>query len=148
MNISNLKVVACTMAGMTGSVVATLFGGWTEDIITLIIFMTVDFVMGLVLAGVFKNSTKSQTGALDSRAGWRGLCKKGTILLFVLIAHRLDLLLETNYIKTAAVIGFIFNEAISVIENAGLMGLPLPKSVVHAVEVLKNMESDAYEDNQ
>ena len=104
--------------------------------------------MGLILAGVFKNSSKSQTGALDSRAGWKGLCKKGTILLFVLIAHRLDLLLETDYIKTATVIGFIFNEAISVIENAGLMGLPLPETIKHAVEVLKEGEWDINEDNQ
>lgn len=148
MNISNLKIVVCTAMGMIGSFIAELLGGWTEDIITLIIFMAVDFVMGLILAGVFKNSSKSQTGALDSRAGWKGLCKKGTILLFVLIAHRLDLLLETDYIKTATVIGFIFNEAISVIENAGLMGLPLPETIKHAVEVLKEGEWDINEDNQ
>ena len=148
MNISNLKIVVCTAMGMIGSFIAELLGGWTEDIITLIIFMAVDFVMGLILAGVFKNSSKSQTGALDSRAGWKGLCKKGTILLFVLIAHRLDLLLETDYIKTATVIGFIFNEAISVIENAGLMGLPLPETIKHAVEVLKEGEWDIKEDNQ
>lgn len=148
MNISNLKIVVCTAMGVIGSFIAELLGGWTEDIITLIIFMAVDFVMGLILAGVFKNSSKSQTGALDSRAGWKGLCKKGTILLFVLIAHRLDLLLETDYIKTATVIGFIFNEAISVIENAGLMGLPLPETIKHAVEVLKEGEWDINEDNQ
>ncbi len=143
----NVKVILCTAAGMTGGFVARLFGGWTEDIITLIIFMAADFIMGLIVAGVFKNSTKSRSGALDSRAGWCGLCKKGTILLFVLISHRLDLLLGVDYIKTATVIGFIFNEAISVIENAGLMGLPLPEAVCRAVEVLKNMESDRNEDN-
>lgn len=148
MNISNLKIMLCTIIGMAGSAVANLLGGWTEDIITLIIFMTVDFAMGIILAGVFKNSSKSQNGALDSRAGWRGLCKKGTILLFVLISHRLDLLLETNYIKTATVIGFILNEAISIIENAGLMGLPLPDVVMRAVEILRDMESDVNEDNQ
>ena len=71
MNYSNIKITICTIVGMAGSFVVKLFGGWTEDIITLIIFMTVDFVMGLILAGVFKNSTKSQTGALDSHAGWK-----------------------------------------------------------------------------
>ncbi len=148
MNLSNLKIIICTFVGMIGSMLAKLFGGWTEDIVTLIIFMTVDFIMGIILAGVFKNSSKSQTGALDSRAGWKGLCKKGTILLFVLIAHRLDLLLEASYIKTATVIGFILNEAISVTENAGLMGLPLPDAVRRAVEVLKNMEMDTNENNR
>ncbi len=147
MNFSSIKVMICTLAGMTGSFLTKLFGGWTEDIITLLIFMSVDFAMGLILAGVFKNSSKSQTGALDSHAGWEGLCKKGIIILFVLIAHRLDLLLDTDYIKTAAVIGFIINESISIIENAGLMGIPLPDVVSRAIEILRNAESDINEDN-
>ncbi len=148
MTVSGLKTSVCTVLGMFGSLLASMFGGWSEDIATLIIFMAVDFVMGLIIAGVFNKSNKSQTGALDSRAGWRGLCKKGTMLLFVLIAHRLDLMLETDYIKTAVIIGFIFNEAISIIENAGLMGLPLPSIVNKAVEMLKNMEREADEDNK
>ena len=147
MTISNLKALICAAFGMVGSFVASIFGGWTEDIATLIIFMSVDFVMGLIIAGVFKRSSKSQTGALDSRAGWRGLCKKGTMLLFVLVAHRLDLMLETDYIKTAVIIGFIFNEAISIIENAGIMGLPLPSIVGKAVEMLRELENDTNEDN-
>ncbi len=147
MNVPNVKVMLCTAIGVAGSIIANLFGGWTEDIITLLIFMSVDFIMGLILAGVFKNSNKSQSGALDSRAGWKGLCKKGTIILFVLIAYRLDLLLDTDYIKTATIIGFIINEAISVIENAGLMGIPLPKAVTKAVEILRNAEGGINEDN-
>ncbi len=145
---TNLKLMVCTSVGMAGGIMAKLFGGWTDDMVTLVIFMAVDFIMGLILAGVFKNSTKSKTGALDSRAGWRGLCKKGTILLFVLVAHRLDLMLDTDYIKTAVIIGFIFNEGISIIENAGLMGLPLPPMVKKAVEMLKGMEVGANESNK
>ncbi|MBR5155952.1 MAG: phage holin family protein [Clostridia bacterium] len=142
-----MKATVCTAFGIIGGAVARLFGGWTEDIITLVIFMAIDFAMGLILAGVFKNSSKSSSGALDSRAGWEGLCKKGTILLFVLIAHRLDLLLDTAYIKTAAIIGFIINESISIIENAGLMGIPLPDVVAKAIEMLRNMEGDTDENN-
>ena len=138
MNISNLKIVVCTAMGMIGSFIAELLGGWTEDIITLIIFMAVDFVMGLILAGVFKNSSKSQTGAIDSHAGWNGLCRKCVTLIFVLIAHRLDLLLNTDYIRTATIIGFIANETISIVENAGLMGIPLPGVITKAIEALKS----------
>ena len=143
----NIKATVCAALGIIGSFIAKLFGGWTEDIITLVIFMSIDFAMGLILAGIFKKSNKSPSGALDSHAGWEGLCKKGTIILFVLIAHRLDLLLDTAYIKTAAIIGFIINESISIIENAGLMGIPLPDVVAKAIEMLRDMEGDKNENN-
>lgn len=137
MTISNIKVAFCTLAGMAGSMIARLFGGWTEDMATLIIFMAIDFVMGLVVAGVFHKSNKSQTGALNSHAGWKGLCKKCVIFVFVLIAHRLDMLLGSDYIRTTTIIGFIANEMISIVENAGLMGIPLPEIITKAIEVLK-----------
>lgn len=135
---SNIKALICTIVGAVGGMIAQLFGGWTEDMITLIIFMAVDFIMGLIVAGVFHNSNKSQSGALNSHAGWVGLCKKGVVLLFVLIAHRLDMLLGTDYIRTTAIIGFIANEVISIVENAGLMGVPLPEVIVKAIEILKH----------
>lgn len=137
MDISTIKVYFCTAVGIIGGGIARLFGGWTEDIATLVIFMAIDFCMGLVVAGVFHKSNKSESGALNSRAGWKGLCKKCVTLVFVLLAHRLDMLLETDYIRTAAIIGFISNEAISIVENAGLMGVPLPSVVTKAIELLK-----------
>lgn len=138
MEISGVKVMTCTVIGAVGGFAANLFGGWSDDMITLIVFMTVDFVMGLIVAGMFKNSGKSESGALESKAGWKGLCRKCMALLFVLIAHRLDISLGVNYIRTAAIVGFIANEAISIVENAGLMGVPLPQVIVKAIDVLKN----------
>jgi len=135
---SNVKTVICTVFGVIGGFIAQLFGGWTEDIVTLISFMAVDFVMGLLLAGVFHKSNKSENGNLNSRAGWKGLCKKCVTLLFVLIAHRLDVSLGTEYIRTATIIGFIANEVISIVENAGLMGIPLPTVITKAIDILKN----------
>ena len=142
MSVSTIKLYFCTALAFLGSFISRIFGGWTEDMVTLVIFMSVDFVMGLVVAGVFHKSTKSQTGALSSRAGWMGLCKKVVMLVFVLVAYRMDILLETAYIKTAVIIGFIANEAISIIENAGLMGLPLPAVIKKAVDILKDGETD------
>ena len=135
---TNAKAIICTVFGVIGGGIAKLFGGWTEDMITLIIFMAIDFVMGLILAGVFHKSAKSASGNLDSRAGWKGLCKKGVTLLFVLIAHRLDISLQTDYIRTATIIGFIANEIISIVENAGLMGIPLPEIITKAIDILKH----------
>ena len=139
-----MKISFCTLLGTVGGFIAALFGGWTDDMVTLVIFMAVDFVMGLALAAFFKKSSKSETGALESKAGWKGLCRKGVTLLIVLIAHRLDLAIGVDYIRTATIIGFIANESISIIENAGLMGVPLPKALIKAIEVLKR-KTDADE---
>ncbi len=135
---NNLKITICTAVGLVGSLISDLFGGWTADMTTLIICMGVDFVMGLAIALVFKKSPKTMTGGLDSKSCFRGLCKKCVMLMFVLIAYRLDVSLGTSYIKTAAVIGFIANELISITENAGIMGIPLPKPITKAIEMLKN----------
>ena len=83
-------------------------------------------------------SKKSKTGALESKVGYKGLCRKGMILLIVLVAARLDLILESNYIKDMVVIAFITNETLSIIENAGCMGIPMPGVVTRAIELLKN----------
>lgn len=131
-----LKTGICTSIGALGSVVAALFGGWDAALQTLLIFMGIDFAMGIILAGVFRKSGKSESGALESRAGWKGLCRKGVTLLFVLIGARLDVIIGTNYIRDAICIGFIADELISIVENAGLMGIPLPAIVQKAIDIL------------
>lgn len=132
------STVLSGIIGLIGGVFTTLFGGWTAGMTTLVLFMAIDYISGLIVAGVFKKSTKSETGALESKAGWKGLARKCMTLLFVLIAYRLDLMLSTNYIRDAVVIGFCVNELMSIIENAGLMGLPLPSPIKKALEVLRN----------
>lgn len=125
--------------------IASLFGGWDAALVTLVIFMAIDYVTGLLVAGVFHNSGKTENGALESRAGWKGLCRKCITLLMVLVATRLDLVTGTNFIRDAVVIAFIANETISIVENAGLMGINIPPAITSAIEVLKK-KSDS-EDN-
>ena len=144
-----MKQMICTICGLAGSAVASFFGGWTSGMTTLLIFMTVDYISGLLVAGVFKQSNKTQTGALDSRAGWKGLCRKGMSLVFVLVAYRVDLAIGTDYIRDAVVIGFITNELISIVENAGLMGIKLPAVIIKSIDVLQkktDKEGNANED--
>lgn len=126
-----------TAIGITGSIIAQLLGGFDMALQTLIIFMAVDYVTGLIVAGVFKRSQKTDTGALESRAGWKGLCKKGMTLLIVLVATRLDLMIGSNFIRDAVIIGYVVNESISIFENAGLMGLPVGKVLTNAIDILK-----------
>lgn len=132
-----MKDLLCTITGIIGSIISGLFGGWTTAMSTLLIFMAIDYFSGLIVAGVFKKSTKTDTGALESRIGLKGLFKKGMTLMFVLIAYRLDVEIGTDYIKDAVCIGFIANELISIVENAGLMGLPIPTVIKNAIDILK-----------
>lgn len=124
--------------GMTGSFISTLLGGWDTGLVTLCILMAVDYITGWIVAGVFKNSEKSESGGLSSSAGFKGLAKKGVMLLFVLMAYRLDLTVGSTYIRDAVIIAFIANEVISITENAGLMGIPIPAVIIKAIDVLKN----------
>jgi len=126
--------------GVVGGVIAAMFGGWSDALITLIVFMSIDYATGLIVAGVFKKSKKSESGALESRAGFKGLCRKGVALLIVLVAVRLDIVMHTSYIKDAVIIAFIANESISIIENAGLMGIPIPGVIAKAIDVLKEKD--------
>ena len=140
-----MKNGLCTVIGTVGGFIASLFGGWDTALATLLIFMAVDYVTGLIVAGVFHKSQKTASGALESRAGWKGLCRKGTSLLVVLVAYRLDLVIGSNFVKDATIIAFIANETISIIENAGLMGAPIPAVVVKAIDVLKQKADDSQE---
>lgn len=131
-----MKEGLCTVMGMIGALITSTFGGWTTAMTTLLIFMAIDYISGLIVAGLFKKSPKTDSGALESRIGWKGLCRKGMTLVFVLVAYRLDLTMGSSYIKDAVCIAFIVNETISITENAGLMGIPIPVVITKAIEVL------------
>jgi len=144
-----MKQEVCAFFGLIGGGVAALFGGWDAALTTLLIFMGIDYLTGLIVAGVFHNSEKTEGGSLESRAGWKGLCRKGVTLLVVLVACRLDMVIGSNFIRDSVVIAFIANETISIIENAGLMGIPIPSVIVKAIEVLKKKaESEKKEGEQ
>lgn len=142
---TELKEGICTVIGMVGSAIAAAFGGWDSGLVTLITFMSIDYISGLAVAAVFHNSTKTENGKLESKAGWKGLCRKCATLLFVLVAYRLDTMIGVNYIRNAVIIGFVANELISIVENVGLMGVDLPPVIQKAIEVLEQ-KADTKED--
>ena len=132
-----MKEMICTGAGLVGSFIAGLFGGWSAALTTLVWFMGIDYVSGLVCAGVFHKSQKSKNGALESLSCWKGLIRMAMTLAAVLVAYRLDLLVGMSYLKDTACIAFIAGEAISIMENAGLMGVHLPNNLKDAIEMLQ-----------
>lgn len=131
-----MKEFVCTVIGIIGGFATWLFGGWDGTMVTLVLVMAVDYITGMVVAGVFHKSQKSETGGLESRAGWKGLCRKGMTLLIVLIAYRLDLAIGVDYIRDAVIFGFVANEIISILENAGLMGIKYPVVIEQAIDIL------------
>ena len=132
-----IKIFILSGVACVGAAIASVFGGWTGAMTTLVILMFIDYVTGLIVAGVFHNSPKCSGGALSSAVGFKGICRKFVILLIVVVACRVDLLMETNIIRDATCIGFCANELVSITENAGLMGIPLPRKLVEAIEVLR-----------
>ena len=132
-----IKIFILSGVACVGAAIASLFGGWNGAMTTLVILMLIDYITGIIVAGVFHASPKSSGGALSSAVGFKGICRKFVILLIVVVACRVDLLLDTNIIRDATCIGFCANELVSITENAGLMGIPLPRRLVEAIEVLR-----------
>lgn len=131
-----------TALGIVGGYISTVFGGWNASLTTLIIFMIVDYISGLIVAGVFHKSPKTSTGTLESRAGVKGLFRKLTMLVFVLIGYRLEIVSGVPFIRDGVCIAFIVNESISLVENAGLMGVPIPAVIRKAIDILHDNKED------
>lgn len=132
-----MKEKLLTILGTIGCIISGFFGGMDAAMQILIIFMALDYITGLVVAGIFHNSPKTDNGALESHAGLKGLIRKGMMLVIVYVAMKIDIVTGANYIRDAVCIAFVTNELISIIENAGLMGVPIPAVVTNAIEVLK-----------
>ena len=139
-----MKEWICTIAGLAGGFIAAIFGGWDSALATLVVFMSIDFVTGLVTA-VMGKSKHSRSGALNSKAGWIGLAKKFCILLMVVVGVRIDILLGTTYIRDTVCISFCLNELLSIIENTTLMGIPYPPVIKKAIDVLQTKVGRAEE---
>jgi len=137
-----IKQKLCTLIGLIGSAIASLMGGWSTALQYLMLAMIIDYISGLTVAGVFHNSKKTKTGALESRVGWKGLCRKVFTLSFIVIARGIDVYLGVDYVKNAVIIGFFTNEVISIVENMGLMGVPMPAIVSKAVDLLTSKSSE------
>lgn len=136
------KAVFCILAGAIGGIFTQIFGGWSIALTILVICMAIDYGSGLVVAGVFHASPKSPGGGLDSNVGWKGLVRKVATLVIILIAHFVDMLLGTEYIRDAVVIAFTINEIVSILENCALMGVPIPKVLLKGIDILHQHASD------
>ena len=135
-----MKEWICAAAGTVGGLIAGLFGGWDAAIRALLVFMAIDYLMGLACAGIFKNSPKTESGGLQSKVGWKGLCRKVATLALVVVAVQVDAVLHTSYVRDGVCIAFMANELISMVENVGLMGVQFPEPLRKAIDLLQKKE--------
>jgi toxin secretion/phage lysis holin len=124
--------------GLIGGAAVSALGGKTPVLIAFLVAMAIDYLTGLIVALVFKSSPKTETGGAQSKAGFIGLIKKVFILLILVMVNQIDIVLGSNgFIRTATIIGFMVNECLSIVENAGLMGIKMPPAVTNAIDILK-----------
>lgn len=121
---------------LVGALCGFLWGELNGLFYALIAFIVLDYISGLAVACVRKN--------LSSEIGFKGIAKKVLILILVAVGHLLDAhILGGGSVCRSAVIGFyIANEGISILENAGNLGLPLPKKLIDILKQLKEGDSE------
>ena len=136
-NAVQIKDGVLAVLAVAGSVLANALGGWDGALKVLVIMMVADYVTGLLVAALWHKSPKSDSGALDSKAGFKGIVRKCMILLLVWVAAAMDRYLGINFARAAVILFFIGNEGLSLLENMGLMGVPYPQKFKNALEALK-----------
>lgn len=137
-----MKASFCGVLGIIGAAIAAYLGGWDTALQALVVFMSIDYITGIVVAAVFKKSLKTESGTLNSRIGLKGLFRKMAMLAGVLMAYYLDQVAGTDFVRDATCLAFICNEGLSIIENFGLMGVPIPEVVINAIDVLKDNKKE------
>ena len=116
---------------LLGGWLGWFLGGWDGFLYALIVFVVTDYITGLMAAAVEKK--------LSSEIGFKGIFKKVLIFMLVGIGHVLDahIIGEGSILRSAAAFFYISNEGISIIENVGRLGLPIPQKLKDVLEQLK-----------
>ena len=134
----NLKNIVLVTISAIGGLIVEFLGGVDTILIALVMFMVVDYVTGLAVALIFHKSKKTEGGGASSKEGFKGIVKKICILLLVGLAHEVDIIVGADYIRSITIMFFVANEGLSVLENAGLMGVKYPSFLVKALETLRD----------
>jgi toxin secretion/phage lysis holin len=126
----NWEIIYKTIFTGTGAVVGYLFGGWSVLLQILLALVIIDYVTGLLASGV--------EGKLSSKVGFKGIAKKIMIFCLVAVGHLIDKAIgDGSMIQNAIIFFYLGNELLSILENAGRTGLPVPDQIKNAINVLK-----------
>ncbi|KRF35845.1 holin family protein [Paenibacillus sp. Soil787] len=129
MNQIGFNLISATLGGLA----TYAFGEWNELLSLFLMAILVDYVTGIAA------SMREQRG-LNSQVGYWGLARKGLMLLVIMLAQRMDILMNTGLMMTGAIYFYLANEFISITENYGRLGLPLPSFMKRMIQVLRGKE--------
>ena len=129
------KDILKSIVAVGGSLVTHLLGGWSALVQILVTFVVIDYITG-VLAAAYR-------GKLDSNIGLKGIAKKVFIFVIVACGHLVDNAMGTqDIVRDAAIYFYMANELLSILENAGEIGLPVPDILKKSIDTLKGKEKD------
>ena len=135
--IIKLKNIVSIVTGAIGSLLINLIGKPTDDLIILLVLMTIDLIVGFLISAIWQKSTKTDSGKLSSKVMFKGIVKKFFTLVIVVIAFQLDKLLVMNVIRHIVIIAFIVEEILSITENIAITGIKIPTIITKALDVLE-----------
>ena len=133
------------LLSLVGGGFIAYLGGWDTSLEFLFVFMILDIITGVLVSIVFGKSHNTKSGRYSSRAFLKGIIGKILILCIVVLAFGIGSILGIDYIRDTVVLFFVFNEAMSIIENAECMGLPIPQKLRKALDVFYE-EIDPHDD--
>jgi len=119
-----------SLVAVGGAAVSFFFGGWSTLLGVLLAFVVMDYLSGMVAAAI--------EGVLSSSVGLRGIARKVFIFGMVAVAHLVDTAIADGHVfRDATIFFYLANELLSIVENSGRIGLPVPDLIRQAVEILK-----------
>ena len=139
-----VKQVISLVIGALTTGLFKLIGEPTQDLKILLLLMVIDLIVGFTVSAVWHKSSKTKSGKVSSKVMFKGIVKKILTLVLVVVAYQIDILLGYDVIRHIAIIAFIVQEIISIIENISITGIKSPEIITKALDVLERSVKDEF----
>lgn len=137
------QVISLVIGALTTGLLKVI-GEPTQDLKILLLLMVIDLIVGFTVSAVWHKSSKTKSGKVSSKVMFKGIVKKILTLVLVVLAYQIDILLSYNVIRHIAIIAFIVQEIISIIENIAITGIKAPDIITKALDVLERSVKDEF----
>ena len=140
------QVISLVIGALTTGLLKVI-GEPTQDLKILLLLMVIDLIVGFTVSAVWHKSSKTKSGKVSSKVMFKGIVKKILTLVLVVVAYQIDILLGYDVIRHIAIIAFIVQEIISIIENIAITGIKSPEIITKALDVLERSVKDEISDS-
>ena len=137
------QVISLVIGALTTGILKVI-GEPTQDLKILLLLMVIDLIVGFTVSAVWHKSSKTKSGKVSSKVMFKGIVKKILTLVLVVVAYQIDMLLGYDVIRHIAIIAFIVQEIISIIENIAITGIKAPDIITKALDVLERSVKDEF----